>query len=241
MAPSYNDGSDFVFFLGVDFNLEEFIDSGTVAEAFMPADPARGRAYFATCAGCHGPAGQGNPGLHAPALAGLPQSYLLRQLRHFRAGVRGKAEDFYGFMMVGRANALPGDRGARDVASYIATLPVAGSLVRADPVAKPTGSLASAKKTFETCAVCHGSNGQGNSDVGAPPIAGQPSWYVTAQLANFRKGLRGADEKDTEGNAMRSALEGIPPTDDPGIASYIASLRPAITPSSSSGTAGNTK
>lgn len=200
---------------------EEFIDSGTVAEAFMPADPVRGRAYFTTCAGCHGPEGQGNAGMHAPALAGLPQSYVLRQLRHFQAGVRGKPADFYGYMMVGRANALPGDRGIRDVASYIATLPAVTTV----PVAPGSSLEDSGKAAFQTCAACHGGNGEGNAEMGAPPIAGQPTWYVKAQLANFRKGLRGVDPKDVEGASMRTALDAVPETDDPAIAAYVATLR----------------
>lgn len=196
---------------------EEFIDSGTVVEAFAPATPARGRAYFTTCAGCHGSSGEGNPGMHAPALAGLPSAYLLRQLRNFHAGVRGKPEDFHGYMMVGRAKALP-DRAKRDVVSYIATLPAP------QPAAPTPASSAAGKAAFESCAACHGTAGEGNSDVGAPPLRGMAPWYVRAQLAKFRKGLRGSDPNDSFGAQMRAALEQLPESQDGAVAAHIATL-----------------
>ena len=62
--------------------------------------------------------------MHAPNLAGLGYAYLVQQLRKFRAAHRGNESDSYGFMMIGRANALPGDRGIRDVAAFVDSLPV---------------------------------------------------------------------------------------------------------------------
>ncbi len=42
-----------------------------------------------TCSGCHGADGAGNPALFAPPLAGQRSDYLARQLRNFKAGIRG--------------------------------------------------------------------------------------------------------------------------------------------------------
>src|SRR5579862_8209946 len=96
---------------------EEYIDNAEVLEAFMPADVARGEALFTACAGCHGNRAEGRPAMHAPNLTGLGGAYLVQQLRQFRAIHRGNERDTYGFMMIGRASALPGDRGVRDVAA----------------------------------------------------------------------------------------------------------------------------
>tara|TARA_R110000868_G_scaffold124055_2_gene328200 strand:+ start:1032 stop:2126 length:1095 start_codon:yes stop_codon:yes gene_type:complete len=199
---------------------EEYIDSGTVAESFAVADPARGKAYFTTCSGCHGPNGEGNADMHAPPISGVPSDYILRQLRNFRAGVRGKPDDFYGYQMVGRANALPGDLATRDLVSFIATLPgPADNTTRTHDA-----TIAKGKTAYETCAVCHGAEGEGNGDIGAPPLRRLGAWYVRTQLANFRNGLRGSDPKDAFGAQMRAALGQVPEDQDAAISAYVATL-----------------
>jgi len=52
-----------------------------------------GMRLYSTCSSCHGKQGEGNVGANAPALAGLDAPYLLRQLQHFRDGVRGAHPD----------------------------------------------------------------------------------------------------------------------------------------------------
>ena len=46
------------------------------------------------CATCHGGAGQGNPVVGGPSLAGLEPWYLRKQLENFRAGIRGSEKDY---------------------------------------------------------------------------------------------------------------------------------------------------
>ena len=53
------------------------------------AAPDPGVSAYATCGGCHGAQGQGNPALNAPALAGQDADYTARQLRNYKAGIRG--------------------------------------------------------------------------------------------------------------------------------------------------------
>ena len=55
-----------------------------------------------------------------------------------------------------------------------------------DPAPKP-GSLEYSKQLYDGCVQCHGENGEGNIEVGAPAIAGLTRWYVKRQLRNFRK------------------------------------------------------
>ena len=83
----------------------------------------RGEAFYRVCAACHGEDGAGNPDTQAPRLAGQHPWYLERQLRNFRAGIRGAdTADVNGFMMRPMANGLPDDRAVTDVVAYIGTL-----------------------------------------------------------------------------------------------------------------------
>jgi cytochrome c553 len=183
---------------------EEFTDSAAIADALEPADAARGRAYYTTCAGCHGPAGQGNPGMHAPNLTKVGGPYLLRQLRHFARDVRGGSQDFYGWQMNGRAKALPDDRALRDVVAFIGTLPESRSpaTLRADP--------ARGKALYAGCAGCHGPAAEGRPDLSAPALAGLDDAYQLSQLQAFRRGQRGTHKDDTQGAQMRAAAVALP-------------------------------
>ncbi len=108
---------------GLITKFEEITDSAAIMEAILPADIDRGRAYYTTCAACHGLQAEGNLNMHAPRLTLQGSDYLRRQLHHFRRLIRGGVHDFYGWQMNGRAVALPGDRAIRDVLAYIDTLP----------------------------------------------------------------------------------------------------------------------
>ena len=46
------------------------------------------RALAATCANCHGTQGQAVPNASVPGLAGLPSSYIVEQMKAFKAGAR---------------------------------------------------------------------------------------------------------------------------------------------------------
>ena len=87
------------------------------------ADPARGAQFYATCATCHGPEGQGIEQFQAPRLTHQHGWYLERQLANYRTGVRGThAEDAYGQMMAPMAAMLADDQAVRDVVAYIQSL-----------------------------------------------------------------------------------------------------------------------
>ena len=53
------------------------------------------------------------------------------------------------------------------------------------------------------CTTCHGVEGLGNIAIEAPRLAGMEAWYLKRQLENFRAGIRGTHEQDTQGIAMR--------------------------------------
>jgi len=164
---------------------------------------ARGRAYYTTCQGCHGNAGEGFPGMKAPRLAGLPESYIVEQLMLYRKDIRGGPADFQGVQMNGRAKALPGEQAVRDVAAYVATLPVR----RAPSAATAAGGGGAAH--YASCAACHGERGEGNMVLGAPPLAGTDPEYLARQLRNFKQGIRGR-EGDEKGQQMAAAVALLP-------------------------------
>jgi cytochrome c553 len=88
----------------------------------VTGDVQHGRKLFAACASCHGPKGEGNDALHAPALAGQSDWYLVTQLQHFKAGLRGfAAQDVTGTQMRAAAAILPDEAAIKDVVSYINT------------------------------------------------------------------------------------------------------------------------
>jgi cytochrome c oxidase subunit 2 len=92
-------------------------------KATLAGDAERGRSLYATCAGCHGTAGQGIWSTNAPRLAGMSDWYLERQLHNFQQGIRGDhPQDFYGAQMGLMAKILVDDRAINDVLAYIHTL-----------------------------------------------------------------------------------------------------------------------
>ena len=66
---------------------------------------------------------------------------------------------------------------------------------------------------FEVCQACHGVNGEGRSDSGAPRLAGQHREYLMAQLEKFRDGRRGAQAADALGRQMASVASALPDAD----------------------------
>lgn len=92
------------------------------ARPTLEGDAGRGKSLYATCAACHGEAGEGVWSTHAPRLARMSDWYLARQLRNFRQGVRGShPQDFSGAQMAFMARALR-EQSINDLAAYINTL-----------------------------------------------------------------------------------------------------------------------
>ncbi|KJS09134.1 MAG: cytochrome C oxidase [Gammaproteobacteria bacterium BRH_c0] len=164
------------------------------------ASAAAGEQHYVTCAACHGAQGEGNPQMNSPKIAGLDQSYIERQLHHFRSGVRGASpEDTFGQQMAGMSNVLPDDDAIASVATYIASLPDVPAIA-ADT--ENEGNISRGKKLYQNCAVCHGDNGQGIWTMHAPRLAGMSSWYLSTQLEHFRSGIRGTHKTDQYGQQM---------------------------------------
>ena len=172
--------------------------AGLSASAAGPVDVADAR--FSFCITCHGANAQGNPGVAAPRLGGLPAWHIENQLKAFQAGWRGTAEgDEHGDVMRTMALALADDEAVRDAAAWAAALKApapATTLHGGDPAA--------GEALYAPCAACHGAEGQGQEALGAPPLAGQNDWYLETQLEHYLAGRRGFDPADSRGQQMRA-------------------------------------
>jgi cytochrome c oxidase subunit 2 len=83
-----------------------------------------GKEHYATCYACHGVKGEGNQAAAGPALAGLDDWYLVKQLKDYRDGRRGSdPDDILGVRMRAATLVFLGDDEAiNDVVSYITSL-----------------------------------------------------------------------------------------------------------------------
>jgi cytochrome c oxidase subunit 2 len=159
-------------------------------------DATLGAASYAVCAACHGQQGEGNVALNAPKLSGQDRPYLRRQLKKYKAGIRGTHEaDIYGRQMQPMAATLANDAMIDNVLAHIATLP--------DNPAPTTvsGDATHGAKLYTVCANCHGADGQGIK-MNAPRVAGMSDWYLLSQLKNFKEGVRGTHPADLHGKQM---------------------------------------
>jgi cytochrome c oxidase subunit 2 len=93
------------------------------SESTVKGDTSAGKASYMICQTCHGPKGGGNRALNSPDLTGLQDWYIVRQLKNFKAGIRGtKSGDLFGMQMRPMALTLTTDAAINNVTAYIATL-----------------------------------------------------------------------------------------------------------------------
>lgn len=142
------------------------------------------------CSSCHGPEGQGQSAAGFPRISGMDAKYLARQLAAFAAGTRANP-------VMGPVAKLLTPSEASSVAAYYAAIPTAKQAGQeTTKPASPEGMRLAVKGDWNiglpACAQCHGPQGLG---VGSsfPPLAGQSSAYLAAQLAAFKAGTRKDD------------------------------------------------
>ena len=84
---------------------------------------------------------------------------------------------------------------------------------------------------WDTCAFCHGVQGQGGPALDAPALAGMEAWYVERQLHNFRNRVRGMHYEDVPGVQM-SIVSGMVRNQATieNIAAYIENMEPGAPP-----------
>ena len=158
--------------------------------------------HWKLCSTCHGENGHGNKAIHAPAIAGLPDWYVQRQLEKFRTNVRGAhPDDVEGHLMRPMARALP-EKLIPEMAQYVASLEKkeAKHSLGGDPKKGKDIYIAAA------CIGCHGANGEGNVALKAPSQVGMDDWYMFVQLKKFKEGVRGNTIKDAEAAVMKPLM-----------------------------------
>jgi cytochrome c553 len=168
-------------------------------------------ASYQACIACHGAAGEGNAALSAPPLAGQDAAYLERQLRNFKAGVRGSdASDQPGSQMKAMASVLSDDD-IPVVSEFLSQLPL--------PVVTPSAdaNLMNGNNYYQSkCGACHGGKAQGNAGLNSPALSGLDAVYLQRQFENFQKGLRGSHADDTYGRQMKMMSTSLPTEKDLG-------------------------
>jgi cytochrome c oxidase subunit 2 len=199
------------------FALDVPVDQDAVSTEELAA-PDPGAMAYASCGGCHGAQGQGNPALNSPALAGQDAAYTARQLRNYKAGIRGAdPEDVYGAQMRGMSNVLVDEAALVAVSEYIATME------RPAPAASDA-DLSAGKAAYANCVSCHGQKGEGNPVMNGPALAGLDAPYLERQLEHFRAGRRGAHAEDPWGASMVPLAKQLDAESSAALAAYIASL-----------------
>ncbi|MBC8259283.1 MAG: c-type cytochrome [SAR324 cluster bacterium] len=194
----------------------------TAVSASAAGDAAKGKASYAVCLACHGADGMGNKALNAPKIAGQEIWYLERQLKNFKAGIRGAdPKDTYGMQMRPMALTLANDQAIADMAAYLSSLP------KDKPTAATVkGDISAGKTAYMICQACHGPTAGGNRALNAPRLAGLQDWYLVRQLKNFKAGVRGTKSGDTYGMQMRP-MAMVLANDEAinNVAAYIATLK----------------
>ncbi len=116
------------------------------APTTIGGDASAGRATYMTCAACHGVNGEGNASLGAPRLAGMTDSYLVRQFAAYASGLRGSAAgDERGAAMRGITAGVTGPQAVRDVISYAVSLPGPATLSATACTDQPAGTCGSSR------------------------------------------------------------------------------------------------
>ena len=193
-----------------------------LAFADAKADKKLGKEVYQLCIACHGEQGAGRQELLAPAIAGMDAWYVKRQLLNFRAGGRGKHPlDAGGIKMRPMARTLNNEAEIEAVSDYV------GSMKK--PALETTfkGSFVKGKASYQTCAACHGAQGQGNQALNAPSLLQSNDWYYLTQLKHFKEKIRGGNPAvDPIGVQMVAMAASLPTEEDmKNVIFYIQSLR----------------
>lgn len=169
-----------------------------VVTALRADDLPPGQTIFQNlCVQCHAAKGEGNVLLKAPAIAGMPDWYVLDQMTNFQTDKRGAHPlDAEGQLMRAMAKTLNVDQ-TRAVADYVSKLtrnPVPTTLV---------ADITEGKRLYaERCMECHRYNGEGDMAYPSPPVVGLQDWYLLSRLKKYQAGIQGAEKDDANGQKM---------------------------------------
>ena len=162
---------------------------------------------FDYCLLCHGANANGNYGIRAP-----------KTIRHGALVSRASAREFRDAV---RAARRPRTRRATRWDRWAGALKTEGTL---EAAVKFIGTLESTtarahdhgRRGARQEAVCRAARAvtapraKATPALQSPALAARSDWYLVTQLANYQKGLRGADARDTYGAQMRAIVSTLP-------------------------------
>ncbi len=179
----------------------------------LTAHPARGAALFGRlCSRCHGAAGQGDPALAIPELAGQRVAYLVRQFANFHAGRRESTR----MHRVVSQTALRNPQDWADIAAYL------GAANPPPTTQTGTGAnVALGRGIFhEQCASCHGPQARGEDKGFVPSLRNQHYSYLVKQMRRLAAGDRHSMDENLE-----RFLRSFDARDVDAVADYLSRLR----------------
>lgn len=178
-------------------------------DSLTDVDLDNGEEINEVCAGCHGELGQGGKEGEYPRLAGLPASFIAKQLLLFRDRSRKN------LAMVEYVDhrQMP-DSDIRDISAYLAAIELPSRLPPADEsspdfnayerllaaeqivqIPRAEGDVQAGRKLYKReCGSCHGSGGRGDDEDGVPMLAGQYTRYLWRQVDKYLAGMRIHDD-----------------------------------------------
>jgi cytochrome c oxidase subunit 2 len=86
---------------------------------------------------------------------------------------------------------------ATDFGSWLAKQPT-----YAQTRAAVAGDASIGQALYAVCSACHGAQAEGNRELNAPKLSGQSDWYLTRQLQDYKRGVRGTETRDSIGQQM---------------------------------------
>lgn len=191
----------------------------TATQPVPSPSPTTSVSFGTVCAACHGLRGEGNVTLRTPSIAGLPEWYVMLQLKKFRTDQRGADPlDPDGQRMHAVARTLSPD----DVTNLAATI----AAMPRHPTQNTLGGDGARGKPFydDYCIACHRYNGSGELAFNSAPLTGLQDWYLMAQIAKFRAGIRGGTARDEDGAKMHVVANDLTEAQFRDVVAYIAQL-----------------
>lgn len=169
-------------------------------------DPDYGEEINETCAGCHGEKAEGSMDGEYPRLAGLPATYITKQLIDFKHRERinlpmipytnerelpaGDVFQVAEFISQIELPTHQPEENAEGVSSYDRLL-LSKFIVN---IPRFDGNPQAGENSYQReCKTCHGRDAMGIVSKGAPRLAGQHSIYLQRQIKQYREGTREHD------------------------------------------------
>lgn len=196
--------------------------SGASAQQYAEFDLETQSLANRVCVTCHGGDGIGNQIVGGPALAGIEPWYLRNQLVGFRNHYRGREDSYIPAYEMQASVARLSDAEIDSVVASISAWPAVDNVPTID------GDVEHGAELYQSCAACHGANGEGNEMLRAPGLTAKDDWYLARQLRLFKSGYRGGHPEDQWGQQMRASVAVLSTDQDINdVLAYINSLQVA--------------